>query len=96
VGSRLSSLAVVTVVSVVQVVAPLGRSSRATVSPAMPAAVSTRCSWPERITVPPWRRLVGLAAMVREVAAGGAGVTGADGSEGGLVPSGLMAATVKV
>jgi hypothetical protein len=33
---------------------------------------------------------------MRLVAAGGPGVTGEDGVEGGPVPSGLVAATVKV
>jgi hypothetical protein len=40
--------------------------------------------------------LIGLAARVRVMAAGGLGVTGAEGSEGGLGPSGLVAATVKL
>jgi hypothetical protein len=40
--------------------------------------------------------LVRLAARVRVVAAGGLGVTGAEGSDGGLGPSRLVAATVKV
>jgi hypothetical protein len=40
--------------------------------------------------------LVGLAARVRVVPAGGLGVTGTEGSEGGLGPSGLFAATVKL
>jgi hypothetical protein len=40
--------------------------------------------------------LVGLVARVRVVAAGGPGVTGAKGSEDGLGPTGLVAATVKL
>jgi hypothetical protein len=95
VGSRVPSLAVVTVASVLQVVVPFGRRSRMSVSPAMPVVFAC---WrrPDNWTVPPWRTLVGLAARVRVVAAGGPGVTGEDGAEGGLGPSGLVAATVKV
>jgi hypothetical protein len=94
-GSRVPSSAVVTVVSAVQVVAPLGRRSTVTVSPAIPA-LSACWSRPVRVTVPPYRTLVGAATRVRVVAAGGAGVTGAEGVEGGLVPSALVAATEKV
>jgi hypothetical protein len=85
----------VTVVSALQAVLPLGRRSTVTVSPATPA-VSACWRRPESWTVPPWRTLVGAAVRVRVVATGGAGVTGADGVEGELVPSGLVAATVKL
>src|SRR3712207_8056159 len=94
-GSRVPSLAVVTVVSAVQVVVPLGRRSRASVPPAIPA-LSACSSRPVRVTVPPYKTLVGAATRVRVVAAGGAGVTGAEDIEGALVPSGLVAATVKL
>jgi hypothetical protein len=66
------------------------------VSPAMPSSVVTCWRRPESWTLSPWRTLVGLVARVRVVAAVGPGVTGADGAEGGLGPSGLVAATAKV